>query len=102
VADDVIRIKVQGEVYDLDFDGLAWGELEEIEDIMGCPLEDANFATAKGVLCLAFVAVRKRNPAMTMDSLKALPVSEIELVETEGNPTVAVVDGEDESSGNPS
>lgn len=99
MADEVIRIKVQDEVHELDFAELAWGELEEIEGIMGCALEDANFATAKGVLCLAYIATRKTKPAITLDSLRALPMSEIELVEDEV-PTNAAEGGEDETSGN--
>lgn len=96
---DVLKIKVQDEVHELDFTALQWGELEEIESIMGCALEDARWDTAKGVLCLAFIAVRKDKPAVTLDSLRALPMSEIELVEDEV-PTSAAEGGEDETSGN--
>lgn len=96
---DVLKIKVQDEVHELDFTALQWGELEEIESIMGCALEDARWDTAKGVLCLAFIAARKTKPAITLDSLRALPMSEIELVEDEV-PTNAAEGGEDETSGN--
>ena len=102
---EVLHIKVDlgdgsPEVFQLDFDSLQWGELEEIETIMGCALEDARWDTAKGVLCLAFIAVRKTRPAVTLDSLRALPMSAIELVDEV--PTSAAEGGEDENSGNQS
>jgi len=99
--DSVLRIKVQGEVHELDFDQLTWGELAELEDLLGSSLEDANLATAKGVLALAFVAVKRAQPAVTMESLRALPMGEIELVE-EPDPTPADVVGEEEVSGSQS
>jgi len=96
---DVLRIRVQGEEYQLDFDAMTWGELSELEELLGGTLEEANLATARGVLALAYIAVRRTKPAVTMDSLKALPMSEIELVD-EPVPTSAVEhDGVDESSG---
>lgn len=101
-SDSLLRIKVQGEVHELDFDQMLWGELSDLEDLLGCSLEDANLATAKGVLALAYIAVRRSKPAITLDSLKALPFGEIELVEDDAvDPTPAVEDGEDGTSGPP-
>ena len=82
----------------MDFEKLQWGELEEMERLMDCPLEDARWDSARGVLTLAYIAVRKDKPAVTLDSLRALPMSEIELVD-EPDPTLAVEDGEGEVSG---
>ncbi|NBW15978.1 MAG: hypothetical protein EBR82_49140 [Caulobacteraceae bacterium] len=96
---EVLRIKVQGEVYELDFEAMTWGELGELEELLGGSLEEANLATARGVLALAFIAARRKQPAITMDSLKALPMSEIELVD-EPVPTSADEVGEDGNSGN--
>lgn len=99
--DDVLKIKVQGEVHELDLGGLQWGELEEMETLMGCALEEARWDTAKGVLTLAYMAARRDKPAITLDSLRALPMSEIELVEDEV-PTSAAEGGEDAISGSQS
>ena len=99
-SDSVMRIKVQGEVHDLDFDQMLWGDLSDLEGLLGCSLEDANLATAKGVLALAYIAVRRSKPAITMDSLRALPIGEIELVEDDAvDPTRADTVGEDGNSG---
>ena len=101
-SDSLLKIKVQGEVYELDFDQMLWGELSDLEDLLGCSLEDANLATAKGVLALAYIAVRRSQPAVTLDSLRALPMTEIELVEDDAvDPTPADKVGEDAISGPP-
>lgn len=89
---EVLHIKVQGEVHELDFGALTWGELADIEQMLGSSLEEANLATANGVVTLAFVAMRKSNPSVTVESLRALPMSEIVVVEAE-RPTKAVDGG---------
>jgi len=99
MADDVIHLRVQEDTYEVSMQDLTWGELTELEDLLGGSLEEANLASAKGVLGLAFIAVRRKQPAVTMDSLKALPMSEIELVD-EPVPTSADEVGEDGNSGN--
>ena len=100
MADDVIHLRVQEDTYEVSMQDLTWGELTELEDLLGGSLEEANLASARGVLALAFIAVRRKQPAVTMDSLKALPMSEIELVD-EPVPTSADEVGEDGNSGNP-
>lgn len=100
MADDVIHIRVQGETYDVSMQDLTWGELAELEELLGGSLEETNLASARGVLALAFIAVRRKQPAVTMDSLKALPMAEIELVD-DVVPTSADVVGEDGNSGPP-
>jgi hypothetical protein len=99
MADDVIHLRVQEDTYEVSMQDLTWGELTELEDLLGGSLEEANLASARGVLALAFIAVRRKQPAVTMDSLKALPMSEIELVD-EPVPTSADEVGEDGNSGN--
>jgi hypothetical protein len=99
-SESVLKIRVQGEVHELDFDHMLWGELSDLEDLLGCSLEEANLATAKGVLALAYIAARRSQPAVTLDSLRALPMTEIELVEDDTvDPTPADKVGEDVTSG---
>lgn len=99
MADDVIHLRVQEDTYEVSMQDLTWGELTELEGLLGGSLEEANLASARGVLALAFIAVRRKQPAVTMDSLKALPMSEIELVDAPV-PTSADEVGEDGNSGN--
>jgi hypothetical protein len=102
MADDGgIHIRVQDTVYDLNMQDLTWGELAELEDLLGGSIEDSNLESAKGVLAVAYLAVRRKDQLITIDALKTLPIGEIELVD-DPNPTLAAESGPDEPIGSQS
>jgi hypothetical protein len=96
---DVISLKVENEVFDLDMDGLTWGELAELEEVAfgGESIDAINLESARGMIGLAWLARKRKYPQTIIDDLKRLPVGSIEVVESD--PTTAGDPGEDVDSG---
>jgi len=97
---EVTRLKVDDKVYDLDFDKLTLGELELIEKEFDKPLSEIDLESIRGILVLAWIARRQVEPLCSLDEMRALPASSVEVVdevplEQEG----AVVEVGDEISG---
>lgn len=89
---EVVKLKIDGTEYELDVESLTFGEVEAIEDATGKPFSDMDFDSAKAVMALALVAMRRKNPLTTLDDIRALPLSAIEPVDVD--PTNAGVTGE--------
>lgn len=96
---NVIKLKVESEVFDLDMDALTWGELAELEEVAfgGESIDAINFESARGMIGLAWLARKRKYPQTIIDDLQRLPVGSIEVVESD--PTTAGDPGEDVHSG---
>lgn len=101
MAEETLRIRIDGNVFPFSMDTMTWGELAEIETIIGGPIDEVNLESAKGIVALAYVIARRHNELVTIDSIKALPMGAIELVDTP-DPTLAGEPGEDANSGSQS
>jgi hypothetical protein len=71
------------EPFELSADELTLGDLEDIETVLGMPMEDA--AAAAGMRlrlsnALIWVRRRKLDPAFTFDMARALPISRVEAI----------------------
>ena len=91
--DQQVKFLIDGTEYTLDVDSLTFGEVEVIEDATGKGFGDLDFDSAKALMALALVAMRRKNPLATLDDIRALPLSAIQPVEEE-SPTQAGVTGE--------
>lgn len=91
--DSLITIRVDADQFQIDLQDLTWGEAEELETIIGGSLAE-NMESVKGVIALAFMAKKRKHPLTTIDELRALPMSAIEIVEGESDalPTQGVAD----------
>lgn len=99
---EAVKLNIDGTEYELDVEGLTFGEVEVIEDATGRAFGDLDFDSAKALMGLALVAMRRKNPLVTLDDIRALPLTAIQPVEespTNAGVTGAVVDGD---SGSPS
>ena len=96
---DIVRIKVENEVFDLDMSALTWGELTELEEVAfgGESIEAVNLESARGIVGLAWLARKRKYPQTIIDDVKRLPVGAVEVVESD--PTTAGNPGEDVNSG---
>lgn len=82
-SDSLITLRVDKETYQIDMQDLTWGELKQIEDLLGGSVEGANLESAHGVVALAFLAMKRKNPLARIEDLDALPIGAIEIVEGE-------------------
>lgn len=98
---EMVKIRIDQDVFDLDFDSLTLGELELIEREFDQSITGVDLASARGILVIAWIAKRRANPLSTLDELRALPSTAVELVEEDE--TVPLDDAEevvtDERSG---
>jgi len=83
-SDSLITLRVDDQQYSIDMQDLTWGELKEIENLLpGGSVDGANLESAHGVIALAYLAVKRKNPLVTIDELDSLPIGAIEIVEGE-------------------
>jgi hypothetical protein len=70
------------EPLELSTDELTLGDLEDIETILGCPMEDATAPGLRLRLSCAMIWIRRRklDPSFTFDDARALPISLIESI----------------------
>lgn len=78
--DSLITIRIDQEQFQIDMQDLTWGEAEVAEEIIGGSLAD-HLDRVKGVLAIAYLAKRRKNPLVSLDELRALPMTEIEILE---------------------
>ncbi len=74
------------------FDKLTLGELEELESIVGPDALERMMAGkigGKAMVALAWIALRKDHPDVTLDEVRKLKLSVITPSEDEANPTDA-------------
>ena len=78
---DVIKIRISGSEYSLDPESLSWGEIEEMEKYFEQSFDDLDLASGRGAMFLAYIAKKRVDLTTTLDDLRRLPMTEIEVVE---------------------
>lgn len=75
---------------ELDLNRLTVGDVEDIEDICGKPLDELDFRHPNGKLikAIVYIIARRGDPSFTLDDARKIELSEIRLKEPEtANPT---------------
>ena len=91
---DSVRFSIEGKEYSLDVDSLTFGEVELIEDATGKAFGELDFDSAKSLMALAWVARRRVEPLCSLDDMRALPISAVQPVEDDVDPTSAGESGD--------
>ena len=80
MADDAstIRLKIDGEEYEIDPQDLDLGEMELVEEESGQLFDDVNWASAKGILLLTYIALHRRDNSVTLDDCRKIKVRQFE------------------------
>lgn len=67
----------------LDVDEMTLGELEELEALAGCTIEDImqGERSVRSMIAIIFILRRRDNPAFTLEDAKRVKMSELELVD---------------------
>lgn len=67
-----LRMKLDGQKYEIDLDSITLGEAETLERDYGMDdFTDFNFMSAKQMVGLFFIAVQRANPEMKADEVRA-------------------------------
>lgn len=96
-----LQLKVGDRVVDVDPDDFTLGEAELVEEIGGRPfmevVDQLNRGGMRAVVAIAYVALRRADPTLTLDELRATRLTAIsapEEGEDEAGPPVAAGAGE--------
>lgn len=76
--DSVSRFTVEGKAYEIDASDLEWGEVEEVEIYFDCPITEVDFDSGRGVMFLAYLARRRKEPSFTLDKARKLKIVDIQ------------------------
>lgn len=71
--DDAMTIQVEGKSYAID--DFELGELEWLEDELGCDLDEMNPNSMKAILRFVYLIKRRDNPDFTMDDARKLKLA---------------------------
>jgi len=96
---DIVKIRVDKDTYEIDFDTLTLGELEVIEREFDKSIAEVDLASARGILILAWIAKRRQEPLCSLDEIRALPQSAVEIDEGDADPLPDVDQVGDDDSG---
>jgi hypothetical protein len=80
-GENTAKIKIDGAVYEVDFDDLELDEVGMIEDLTGRSVANIDWESARGMQGLACIALRRNNPSFTWEQAGKLKFSSFEPVE---------------------
>lgn len=83
MSDNTIDLVIRGKQYTLDVEEIELGEAELIENELDRPLEEIDWRRASAIRCLAYVLLRRDDPAFTMAQARQLKVSDFDGPEPE-------------------
>lgn len=94
------KINVNGREYDMP-DEFTLGELADMEEITGQGY-DMTRPGVRGMIALAYIAIRRKDPRVTLEDVRNMGLDDIEAVEDEEQEVPPPPPPPDESGGNDS
>jgi hypothetical protein len=76
--DGRVKLRIDGENYELDMNDLELDEVGTIEDLTGKSAEDIDWDSARGMQGLAWIAIHRRNPRFTIQEAGKLKFTSFE------------------------
>lgn len=73
--DDALELTINGKSYVVDPDDLELGEVEVIEDLCGCAIDEVDWKRARAVRAVAFIVLHRANPAFTLEDAARMKIS---------------------------
>jgi hypothetical protein len=73
-----VKLRIEGENYELDMNDLELDEVGTIEDLTGKPVEKIDWDSARGLQGLAWIAIHRRNPRFTIQEAGKLKFTAFE------------------------
>jgi hypothetical protein len=65
--DSVVKLRIDGEVYEIDMDELELGEVGVIEDLTDKSVQEIDWESARGLQGLVWIAMHRKDPRFTLD-----------------------------------
>jgi len=88
MADDsLVKLKVDGDVFEVDFNDLTLDEVGVVEDMTGKSVQDIDWNSARGMQGLLWIAMHRRNDRFTLEDAGRLKFSSIQDPEEKERPT---------------
>lgn len=85
------KLKVQGREYEVP-EVFTLGELADMEEVAGQNYDFEN-PGPRGLIAIAYVTIRRVDPTVTVDALRALTPDSIEGIKDEGDPSPPALTG---------
>lgn len=82
-GDNVVKLKVDGTVYEVDFDDLELDEIGMVEDMTGKSVQDIDWDSARGLQGLVWIAMHRRDPRFTLEEAGRLKFTAFEAPDEE-------------------
>lgn len=86
MADEsIVKMKINGELFEVDFDDLELGEIGVVEDLIDQPVQEIDWDSARGMQGLVWIAMHRKNPRFTIADAGRIKFSAIEEPDQNGN-----------------
>lgn len=79
----LIRFKLDGEVIEITIGSLTFGEIEYIESYFDRSLSEIDLMAGRGIMLLAFTALKRKDPDFELDDLRSKQVNSLEYLDDE-------------------
>lgn len=89
VEDDVVKLKINGELFEIDMSDLELGEVGEVEDLCDKSVQDIDWESARGMQGLVWIAMHRKNPRFTIAEAGRLKFSALEDPDANGGKAAA-------------
>jgi hypothetical protein len=78
--DTTSRFELDGEVLEIDVADLTFGEIEYAETYFDAPFDDIDWNSGRGLLVIAFLAKKRKDPETTMADLRDVRLNQLKQV----------------------
>ena len=85
--DTILAFKIEDNRYEIDLEDLEFGEVEALEEAFDLPFDEIDLARMKAMRILIYIAMRRKNPRVTMEQVSAFKVTSFEAEDEEPVPT---------------
>lgn len=75
--EDVVKLKVGDDIFEVDMSDLEFDELGTVEDLCGRSIADVDFYSARGMQGLVWIAMHRRDPRFTIAEAGKLKFSAV-------------------------
>jgi len=76
------RFELDGEILEFNLDELSFGEGEELETYFDQPVHEIDFESARGVLWIAYLALKRKHPDTTLDDVREMRLEALQKVDS--------------------
>ena len=88
--DTILAFKIEDNRYEIDLEDLEFGEVEALEEAFDLPFDEIDLARMKAMRILIYIAMRRKDPRVTMEQVSAFKVTSFEAEDEEQVPTKPV------------